>query len=80
MDDRPDPISDDDTWVLPLHGLPLPPSADVPAAPPPDLGQGLTPSVFVSDGFAGEPAVTLFPDPDDLPTDKGFHPRLRRSA
>ena len=68
---------DDDLWVVPLHGasVPLPPTADVRPAPASDA-----PPAPVSDGANAEPIFSLFPHPDELPTDVGYHPRLRRSA
>lgn len=64
------PTDDADFWAIPLHGasVPLPPTADVPAPPPTDPP--------TADG----PATVEFLLPDDVPTDEGFHPRLRRSA
>ncbi len=61
-----------DPWTIPLHGtiVPLPPSADIPAP------QQLPPSAVPP-----ETDISLaFPQTDEVPTDLGFHPRLRRSA
>lgn len=66
---RPLPPDDGDPWTIPLHGavVPLPPTADVPAPAP------------VADTTDGD-AILGFPGADDVPSDVGFHPRLRRSA
>jgi hypothetical protein len=65
MDDAPDDA--DDPWVIPLHGaaVPLPPPVLPPSQPTPPT--------------ASEPAEPL-PGGDEVPSDVGFHPRLRRSA
>jgi hypothetical protein len=59
---------DADPWTIPLHGavVPLPPSADVPLPPVADVPD--------------TGAILGFPGADDVPSDVGFHPRLRRSA
>jgi hypothetical protein len=65
------PADDADPWTIPLHGasVPLPPSADVPSPQPTDAPTADGPDV-----------VEFLLPPDDVPTDEGFHPRLRRSA
>jgi hypothetical protein len=71
MDETPlRPTDDAEFWVIPLHGasVPLPPSADVPS-PPADPPTADGPDV-----------VEFLLPPDDVPSDEGFHPRLRRSA
>lgn len=61
---------DADPWTIPLHGtiVPLPPTADVPKVE--------------ATGYEvpGADAILGFPASDDVPSDVGFHPRLRRSA
>jgi hypothetical protein len=67
-ENRPLPPDDADPWTIPLHGaiVPLPPTADVPA-----------PAIVDA---PGTDAILGFPGADDVPSDVGFHPRLRRSA
>lgn len=65
------PSDDTDPWTIPLHGavVPLPPTADVPVDSQPH-----------SVGMSGPDATLDFTITDDVPSDVGFHPRLRRSA
>ena len=64
------PPDDADFWSIPLHGIsvPLPPTADVPPSLPTDAPT------------ADTPATIEFFQSDDVPSDDGYHPRLRRSA
>jgi hypothetical protein len=68
---RLDPPDDADPWTIPLHGtvVPIPPSADVPAS-----------AAGIDAPGADTDAILGFPGADDVPSDVGFHPRLRRSA
>ena len=65
------PSTDTDPWTIPLHGavVPLPPSADVSA-----------PAAAADATGADADTILGFPGADDVPSDVGFHPRLRRSA
>jgi hypothetical protein len=84
MTDDTDPIDDADSWVIPLHGTPFPPTSADSGAAPPILGVAgpaaevppLPPAVLNhSDG-----SLPYLPaEEEELPTE-GFHPRLRRSA
>ncbi|QEL13480.1 hypothetical protein [Limnoglobus roseus] len=72
MNENPTFADDGDPWTIPLHGIsvPLPPTADVPRT-----GQPATVDLPSADTL---PSLELLSD--DVPTDVGFHPRLRRSA
>lgn len=68
LDDLPD--DDSNPWTIPLHGAAVPiTSADAGPSPP------ATPP-----GPAAEVPPMATPFGNDIPTDIGFHPRLRRSA
>ena len=72
MNENANRIPDDaDPWTIPLHGaiVPLPPTADVPRNGQPKIYEG-----------SGADAILDFPASDEVPSDVGFHPRLRRSA
>lgn len=60
-----------DPWTIPLHGIvvPLPPTADVPLTAEPTASEPPP---------ADAPPVEFLSD--EVPTDEGYHPRLRRSA
>jgi hypothetical protein len=72
-----DQFDDNQPWTIPLHGIPIPlnntnntpPSADTPTP----LTSNLPPS-------ADTPEDTLPFGFEDIPTDVGYHPRLRKSA
>ncbi len=65
MNETPPFTSDDaDLWTIPLHGISVPLP---PTADVPPLTQ-----------TADEPKLDFLAD--DVPTDLGYHPRLRRSA
>ncbi|MGL4422349.1 MAG: hypothetical protein ACRCZF_16885 [Gemmataceae bacterium] len=59
-----------DDWVIPLHGT------EIPAEPPQQEPALRFPNPEVP---PATPPALLFRD-TDLPSDLGFHPRLRRSA
>lgn len=66
------PLDDADPWTIPLHGalVPTPANADVPAPTPP-----------LPEAPGADSATILdFPGSDEVPSDVGFHPHLRRSA
>ena len=71
MNENANRIPDDaDPWTIPLHGaaVPLPPTADV-----------ANDETKAYDA-PGADSILNFPASDDVPSDVGFHPRLRRSA
>jgi hypothetical protein len=64
-------LSDDEAaaWVIPLHGIPLPPNSET--------AEPLAANTSASADQAPDTLPFAF---DEIPTDEGYHPRLRRSA